>query len=245
MDHPSLARILEYVAGKMAEEDAFHLDLHLAGCPDCAARARAHHLLRDHRDAIFSARRPAGAAWMPLGKRLRAYALDAEIPSEVERRLLRWSRSLLRSTRAALRIGIESASRLAWIRDEALPRLAPAAMPLAFEPVAPPIRVRGKSMEGPAVVEALDEPLVRVIADAAEGAVTVRHPKGEAPHPFVVLIGAVSKYARATQLTEVPGESYLLARFDDRPDGEYTLLLQAPSPDKPPQRGDSKRHTRS
>ncbi|MBN1424740.1 hypothetical protein JXA88_09290 [Candidatus Fermentibacteria bacterium] len=229
MDHPSLMRILEYVAGKAAEEDGFRLDLHLAACPECAARARAYRLLRDHRAAVFSARHTVDPALAQLRKRLRSYAFDAEIPSEVERRLLRWSRNLMKSTSAALRIGLQSAARLAWIRDEALPRMTPAGPLLAFEPVAPPIRVRGKDRRGPAMVESPDEPMLRVVADAAESAVTVRHPKGAAPHPFVVLIATSSEFTRVAQLAAVPGEAYLLARFEDVPDGEYTLLLQAPA----------------
>jgi len=231
MEHPSLIDIMRYVAGRMAEEEAFHLETHIGRCADCAVRVRTHRVFRDHRAALFAARPRTTPVGSRLRKRIRAFAGDSDLPTDLKRRLVRWSRDLFTSTRAALRIGIESAKGQAWILPEGVPLVSHGRALLAFAPVPQPIRVRGKGLNAPAVVESSGEPPTRVVADAAEGAVIVRHPKGAPPHPLVLLISSCDERIQSTEMAVVPGEPYLIARFDNVPDGEYTLLVQAqPAP---------------
>jgi len=228
MEHPALAQVVQYVAGTLTEEDAFHIEAHLGRCSDCATRVRAHRLLRDHRRSIFATRPRRSLAESQLKERLRAFVAETDVPEDLRSRLLRWSRDLFVSTRAALRVGLESATRRAWIRIEETARLPHGRSLLTFEPVLQPVRVRGKEQYAPVVVESPTAAPVRVVADAVEGTVLVRHPKGDPPYPLVLLIGASSGYLRPAELSPVRGEPYLLARFEDVPDGEYTLLLQGP-----------------
>jgi hypothetical protein len=56
--------------------------------------------------------------------------------------------------------------------------------------------------------------------------VLVRHPRGQPPYPLILLVSSSAECVRFAELADIPGEPYLLARFEDVPDGEYTLLLQ-------------------
>jgi anti-sigma factor RsiW len=215
--------IAAYASGRLAEEELFRLDEHLASCAECARRVRAFRFVSEHAAILLDAWSARRASATVLQDVIAGVAQQAAPCSELRDRVGGWLQELSDRTRAVLDIAIDGARRTAEIVDESLSRLG---RPPGFQPIPVPVRVLGEGGGGAAAVEDHRHPWARVTADPATGLVAVQLARVAEPWPIAVLITRQGESAMIGEFRPVEGEDYLLATFEDVRDGEYTLLLE-------------------
>jgi anti-sigma factor RsiW len=224
VSHLGREQIAAYSAGRLAEEELFGLDRHLASCPDCARRVRAFRFVTEHADVLLDAWSAQTASLAALQTRVAVAASESTLPDSVVERIRLWVKGLSTGTRAVLTIAMEGAKRSAEIVDEGLGWLGRPAP--GFQPIPVAVRVLGDGGEGAASVESRTHPWARVTADPSTGVVAVQLARVAEPWPIAVLLPRQSEAAMIAEFRPVEGEDYLLATFEDVADGGYTLLLE-------------------
>ncbi len=229
-EHPSFEQILGYVSGRMTDEESFALETHIATCPDCARRAKAHFFIKQHVDDLWGSWTATRHAEEFVRARLRETLVRGDLRPGVRERLSAWVDEVPARLAAALDLAIDTARRTARVASGALEGLRPTEGFLEFLPAPAPVRVRGQAESAALAVEAVGPPRARVTVDPVAQRVLVRMEFTESPWPLVILIPQGEGKVVVSEFRHLADTRQLLAEFEDMPPGEYLLLLEkAPS----------------
>lgn len=231
MKHLDLPEILAYVAEQVSEEAGFEVETHLAVCPECARKVRAHFYIRDHFDELWSkwtAREHAASlARVESAVAGRPAVLKVPVPG-AQRHLLIWLAPSQRRFRkrlaalfgsipqrieAAMKVVIDAGRKKVGILEEGLEDYVRKGRPYGFLPVSPfgqpAVLGDAGEFEGPALsVKADGYPPIEITANAEDRTVSVLVTVKEAEvregeWPLAVLVPAAGGEARVAELKPV------------------------------------------
>jgi len=234
MSHLKTEEILAYVAGKMAEKKAFEVNIHLATCEECAKRVKAHYYIKDHFDTLWdtwTAKRHAEEYWQArVGEALK----EAEIPPRLGERVKDWLGKISQKADVAIGVVIDASQRMAEVVQEGFEALRRPDIVLEFSSLPAPVLILGEEPEeGTIKVEAKGPPWTAITVEPTAQKITVQMEVSDEPWPLLLLFPKMEGKVFISEFSHPEGTDYLLAEFEDVPDGEFTLVVEPmPSDDK-------------
>jgi len=227
MKHLTIEEILAYIAGNISEEESFRVDHHLADCRECVGRVHAYGRMRENFDDLWESWTVKDHAREMLKAHIIASAASAKIAPELRKRLSLWLKHIGEKTEAALDIVMDSSRRTANILQESMEGLVRPGGARSFELVPSPVRTLGTGETGSISLEARLPAWIRVTVDPAARKIAVQGPGSEETLPLAILVPQKRGEALVEEFRRPEDADFILAEFEDLPDGEYFLLLES------------------
>ena len=122
---------------------------------------------------------------------------------------------------------MDSSRKTAKVLKEGIDGLVRPGGAKSFELVPAPIRTHGEAEAGAISLEAYVPLWVRVTVDPAARKIAIQGPVREGPLPLAILIPQAKTGAIVEEFRRLEDTDFILAEFEDLPDGEYFLLLES------------------
>jgi len=229
--HLDAAELADYFAGLLPEDRESSLEAHFAECQHCTTQAR-----RFHSFSPVWNRWTAQAHGEAFQRAVLVNALQvtAQTHPHWQERLQHWRTHWAGKAEAAVRVVMEAPGKTSHIVTEGLEALMRAGgrWQFARAPVQVPTRggqIRGQAMPSPATIALASGKSKAWVAVSGEDEVSVRveeWPTGKPP-PLVLLLstGGLGDL-QVQELTKARGATYLIARFEKVPPGEYVVAFE-------------------
>lgn len=229
--HLDPAELADYFAGLLSEDRESSIEGHFAECQHCTTQARRFHSFNQVWDR-WTAQAHGEASWRAvLGKALH---VTAKAHPHWRERLRHWRTHWAGKAEAAVRVVMEAPGKTSHVVTEGLEALVRAGGRWQFGRAPGLVPTRGGQLHGPATPSPATVALApgkskAWVAVSGEDEVSVRveeWPAGQ-PAPLVLLIPTVGTgELQAQELKKTRGATYLIARFEDIPPGEYVVAFE-------------------
>lgn len=228
MTHLGVEEVLAYIQEKVPEEVSFRVETHLAECRECAAAVRLYFSLKDRFDEEWEDWAAARTAEKAIRGRLAEACTRVGSDPALRERIVAWFGLLSRRTRGAVEVVLDAPRKTVRASGARLERIFAGEGILRFAPMPLPTRVRGEGQADKALLSAPGPPWVRVTVEGRARKISVQHQHQDRPWPLVSLIPRGEGVPMVREYRTPPDADFLLAEFEDVPDGDYLLLFEGP-----------------
>jgi hypothetical protein len=218
--------VLAYVAGKTKEENSYKFELHLAECSECARRVNIYYNMKENFDKIWDSWTGSDAAAEVEQTHILESISGAEVEPGLSKRFTDWKKNIRQKTLSVVGIRFNASRKKASVFKEGLEGFLKLAA-LTYTKVKPPVEILGAVEEGTISIESRVPYEVKVTIDPSARRIVVQGPVSKDPLPMVVLVPKKEWKAYVEEFRRPEEADYILAEFEEIPDGEYYLLLES------------------
>ena len=147
MEHLTQEKALEYISGKLDEEQLFEIDEHLATCTRCVARVRALRMLRANFDEIWDSLSVENLARDALETRLLESLMQSDVKQEILQRAQSWVKSFYQTSQMVIGLAVDISKKTVSILQDVTEEMSTWGQIPRYVPVGQPVRVLGEGAD--------------------------------------------------------------------------------------------------
>jgi hypothetical protein len=232
MTHLKTEKILEYIANRIGDEEAFEVDNHLAVCQECARRVRVHRYIKDHFGEVWNTWTSKDYVEEYWQTRISEALFSEKVPARLGQKVKEWVGKIKRKTDFAVGVIIDASKQQAKVVQEGMDFLREPGGLFNFVAAHDFLRTRGArrtrgaAEAGPISVKAQGPPWAKITVEPSVNKITVQMEKTEQPWPLLLLLSKRKGQEFITDFHEDKEANCLSAEFENIPNGEYVLLSE-------------------